>query len=353
MPKKNTSFFQTGNMQRRLVDRLGYETPFKAIYPLLRNRLTSVFYHVISDEPLPYIHNLYLHRNIKTFKADLEFFTSKFNFISYDQIITHIKNGVNLPPYPIFLSFDDGHREMYDIVAPILRKKGIPATFFIISSTVDNQRMIFAHKKGLCLEKIARFTEEETIRMSNKFKSLHLSKIKDKAAFIQIVRSLRNPKEHNFLIECLIRLLEIDVKDILEKYSPYMTVSQLKSLLKQGFHLGAHSRQHIKFEYLSTEERESELCESVIFMQKNLLLSNTGFSFPNNTKNVSHEWMLSMLNKNPAIDVFFGTAGYEKNTRFLINRISLDESLQDGKEFSILDSRNLLVDKFVRSTHKK
>ncbi len=350
--KKNKSYFRIDNLQRGLIGRFGHKIPFEAVYPLLRNKLTSVFYHVISDKPLHYIQNLYLYRNIKTFKADLEFFASKFNFISYDQLITHIKNGVSLPRYPIFLSFDDGHREMYDIVAPILRERGIPATFFIISSTVDNQSMITAHKKGLCLEKISRFTEKETIRLLNKFKSFYGSEIKDKATLIQIVRSLRNPKEHNFLIECLIRLLEIDVEDILEKYSPYMTVSQLKSLLKQGFHLGAHSRQHIKFEYLSTEERESEICESVVFMQKNLLLSKAGFSFPNNTKDVSHEWMVSMQNQYPTVEVFFGTAGYEKNTNFLINRISLDESLQDGKEFSNSDPRNVLIDNFVRSIHK-
>jgi|WetSurMetagenome_2_1015567.scaffolds.fasta_scaffold60120_2 peptidoglycan/xylan/chitin deacetylase (PgdA/CDA1 family) len=42
------------------------------------------------------------------------------------------RNGKGTPPKkPIILTFDDGYQQMYTVVAPILKKKGMTATFFI------------------------------------------------------------------------------------------------------------------------------------------------------------------------------------------------------------------------------
>ena len=39
----------------------------------------------------------------------------------------------------LHLTFDDGFRELHDVVAPILLRKGIPATFFVNSAFIDNK----------------------------------------------------------------------------------------------------------------------------------------------------------------------------------------------------------------------
>ena len=50
------------------------------------------------------------------------------------------------------LTFDDGLREVFDIAAPILKQKGIPATIFLNSGFVDNRSLFFRYKVSVLLE---------------------------------------------------------------------------------------------------------------------------------------------------------------------------------------------------------
>ena len=48
----------------------------------------------------------------------------------------HIMRGGSLPENPIAVTFDDGYLSNYEIAYPILKKLNIPATIFIVTSTV-------------------------------------------------------------------------------------------------------------------------------------------------------------------------------------------------------------------------
>ena len=51
----------------------------------------------------------------------------------------------------VVLTFDDGHLEMFEVVAPILSKRGISATFFLNTGFLDNKDMFFRHKASLLI----------------------------------------------------------------------------------------------------------------------------------------------------------------------------------------------------------
>lgn len=87
-------------------------------------------YHTVSDHHLPHIKYLYRYKNVDQFVSDLQFFSSHYSLIGLGELLAHRKNGRSLPPNALLLTFDDGLREISDIVAPILLEKKIPATFF-------------------------------------------------------------------------------------------------------------------------------------------------------------------------------------------------------------------------------
>jgi hypothetical protein len=51
----------------------------------------------------------------------------------------------------LHLSFDDGLSACYDTIAPILLRKGVPATFFLNPAFIDNKALMFRYKISLCL----------------------------------------------------------------------------------------------------------------------------------------------------------------------------------------------------------
>ena len=61
-----------------------------------------------------------------------------FHTVTMEQLIDHLKHGLALPPKPIVLSFDDGLKEHYSVVFPILKKYHLVGTFFIITDSVGH-----------------------------------------------------------------------------------------------------------------------------------------------------------------------------------------------------------------------
>ncbi|RMG80081.1 MAG: polysaccharide deacetylase family protein [Chloroflexi bacterium] len=58
--------------------------------------------------------------------------------VSLYEIHDALMNGSRLPDKPVVLTFDDGYRDHYEIVFPILQQYGFTGTFFIITSRADN-----------------------------------------------------------------------------------------------------------------------------------------------------------------------------------------------------------------------
>jgi peptidoglycan/xylan/chitin deacetylase (PgdA/CDA1 family) len=52
--------------------------------------------------------------------------------------------GTSLPEKSLLITFDDGYADNYNYAYPILREEQIPATFFVVSSTVGNNNRMTA-----------------------------------------------------------------------------------------------------------------------------------------------------------------------------------------------------------------
>jgi peptidoglycan/xylan/chitin deacetylase (PgdA/CDA1 family) len=50
-------------------------------------------------------------------------------------------DGGRLPPNPVMITFDDGYRSCRDVALPILRRLGVPATFFIATAFASERKL--------------------------------------------------------------------------------------------------------------------------------------------------------------------------------------------------------------------
>ncbi|HPT06803.1 MAG TPA: polysaccharide deacetylase family protein [Candidatus Omnitrophota bacterium] len=93
-----------------------------------------LMYHTVYSDP-PYSNRLAV--STATFEKQMAFLKKNhYAVMPLPELVDCIKEKKRLPSKPIALTFDDGYKDMYTDVFPILKKYGIPGTFFIIVQEV-------------------------------------------------------------------------------------------------------------------------------------------------------------------------------------------------------------------------
>lgn len=89
-------------------------------------RLTVLAYHGI-DNP-------------DCFEQQLDYLVKHMYPISKDEILAAIAGRRGLPKHAVLITFDDGHRSLFDLAMPMLRDRGLPAIAFVVAGLLDTDR---------------------------------------------------------------------------------------------------------------------------------------------------------------------------------------------------------------------
>lgn len=105
-------------------------------------RIPILMYHHISTPPPDADkYRIDLSTAPELFAAQLDRLLAEgYTTISLYQLLAHLTQGAPLPPKPIVLTFDDGYRDNYEHAFPLLRARGMTATFFVVTDFIDEQR---------------------------------------------------------------------------------------------------------------------------------------------------------------------------------------------------------------------
>ena len=101
-----------------------------------------LMYHYLSTPPVDA--NIYrqdLSVSPELFAAHLDrMLTEGYQTITLYDLFAHLAQGAPLPAKPVVLTFDDGYRDNYENAFPLLKERGMTATFFVVSDFIDEQR---------------------------------------------------------------------------------------------------------------------------------------------------------------------------------------------------------------------
>lgn len=171
------------------------------------------------------------------------------------------------------ITFDDGLKDQFQFAYPILKKHGVPATFYIITSTFDNImpttqqiHLLLNHKDAATLvalsndffkEKLPEHFDEYFIpsdrRLTDKRKIYHDIVTGN---FRERLNTLPVSIRHN-LLAYLFDALDLKLTTIVPEY--FMTEDEIRTLHKEGHAVGSHSHSHELLDEKSDESRESLL----------------------------------------------------------------------------------------------
>jgi len=277
------------------------------------------YYHVVSDRWLPHISPLYRFRDPATFRADLDLLLRFFRPLELPEFLAGAERG-SFPRDAMLLTFDDGFREVHEVVAPILRAKGVSAVFFLTSATLDN-RLLCAHQQiALLLDRLARGVSPA---VRAELRRLIPGAPADLPA---AVRALG--REDGALLERIALACDVDFAGFLARQRPYLSTAEARALLAGGFHLGAHSIDHPRYADLTLAEQLRQTRESMDVLQARLGLAERVFAFPHSDQGVAATFFNQLAAHEPFAATFGTSAPAREPIARHFQRFSLEKAHQ-------------------------
>lgn len=278
--------------------------PLNAYRAVLPRPPYGFFYHAVSDEPLPHVRHLYPHKSAAEFEQDLLWLKQNTTPVGYAELEAHYLHGAPLPANASFISFDDGFRECYDVVRPLLLKHGIPCFFFLTTGWIDNAGLFFRSKISLALDALSRLAPEARDDV------LGLLAVKTGApggpeGFRAWLKSHKEAGAEAVDTAC--EILAIDTARFLKETRPYLTRDMVREMQADGFTFGAHSLDHTKFMHLSPDEQTGQIVESCRIVSELTGAESVPFAFPFSGEGVSHGMLRRLKQDHPEIGLVFDT----------------------------------------------
>lgn len=248
--------------------------------------LTVVMYHYVRDlknSRYPAIKGL----DTGLFREQISFLKKNYNFVKVDDVIKAFGGNGELPPHAVLLTFDDAYSDHFNTVFPILYNEGIQGAFYPPVKAVTEHMVLDVNKIHFIL---ASTKEEETDSLIKEIEILldEYRQEYDLASFEYYfgklaVASRFDPKEVIFIK----RLLQVELPEKLRNIITdklfnkivgidesafsrelYMSLDQIKTMVKCGMHIGSHGYDHYWLGSLPREKQEFEIRKSVEFISE-------------------------------------------------------------------------------------
>lgn len=301
-------------MRNPLIDLLIFITGKKAIFPL---------YHAISDSSLPHIQHLYKIKNRKSFIKDLDFLLKNYTPIDLFDLIDIIKNEKKITRPVFHLTFDDGLSQVYDIIFPVLKKKGIPCTIFINPAFVDNKGLFYRYKASILIDKLKNVNYNNSVNAEiGKLLQTNNKSVND------IKRKILTVKYANsYILDEIADILEVDFYQYLKEYKPYLTEDQIQTLINNHFTFGGHSIDHPLYSELTEKDQIYQTINSIEYLKEKYSVEYKVFSFPFS----SHKVIASFFNTIfKSIDLSFDVGRFNQDIyKQNIHRLPMEEKIRN------------------------
>lgn len=253
-------------------------------------------YHCVSDESLPHLKNIIPYKNTRQFEQDLDCLSKHFQWVDWPEFKAFTTGNFRPEKRIALLTFDDGLREFYDIIMPILERKGIYAINFINPKFIDNKALMFRCKASLLAEQL---------KGSKKPDPEIFSLLPSNGNAVQQILKIGYLQQD--LLDRLAGILKVDFSRFLQQQQPYMTFDQLKNAARRGFGISSHSWDHPLYHELSLEQQLESTARTFRFLKQHDFLYES-FAFPFTDFGVKKEFFRRLF-ENKEVFCSFGCAG--------------------------------------------
>jgi len=232
--------------------------------------MKAVMYHYVRDfvPEFPYFKNLH----VEDFKKQLDYFEKEYGFVSLPQFLECLHTGI--VPDGVVLSFDDGLKDHYEYVLPILLERGLWGVFYVPTMPYSQGRILDVHKTHMLLGKFpAKEVYHQLLSILNEsllthehireFRELTYSDQVDDDYTKLVKRTLNyfiGPQYRGQVLDQLMLHYFPDESRLLHSF--YLLPEEIRALQESGMLLGSHTVSHPVLSTLSNNDQQKEIEES-------------------------------------------------------------------------------------------
>ncbi len=248
-----------------------------------RDEATIVLYHGVTGEQSLGIENFSKkHIPENQFEQHMQYLAKNCNVVSLRKMSEMLSNKSPLPPQTVAVSFDDTFKNNRTTALPVLERFEIPATFFISTGFIDNNRRFWVDLVEHTINTTKKTSLDITLNGSR-----YTLPVKSNEEKIQTVVTVKGemkkmiPLDRDKTLQDLKEMLDVD--DSGEQVPNYQNMNwdDIRAIDKSPLaEIGGHTVNHEIMSYLDDQSLAYEISESLDCLCKHLEHPIDLYSYP-------------------------------------------------------------------------
>lgn len=234
-------------------------------------RLSIMIYHRV----LPAVDPLFPEElDATAFEAQMRTLAAGFRILPLQDAVEALRKG-NLPARAACVTFDDGYADNAEIALPILRRLGIPATFFVATGFLDGGRMW----NDTVIEVVRRATGP-TIDLDGLGLGVHrIGTIEQRRATIPALLGKLKYVPMAERLDLVGRVREAAAVDLPDDLM--MSSAQVRALHSAGMEIGGHTVNHPILARIDANTARDEIADGKATLEQIIGAPVRLFAYPN------------------------------------------------------------------------
>ena len=240
-----------------------------------RARLSILIYHRVLPQADPMLPDV---PDARRFEQLMRALRASFNVLPLGEAATRLHNGT-LPARSACITFDDGYADNATVALPILKKLGLPATFFVSPGFLNGGRMwndtVMETARRLPAGPIDLTTIDSatldlpTLTVDDASSRRHLAET--------VIRATKHlpPHQRQHKVDAFATRVTALPDDLM------MTDAQVIELHRAGMEIGAHTMTHPILAKIDNATAEHEIRDSKLYLEDLLQTNIDLFAYPN------------------------------------------------------------------------
>lgn len=269
--------------------------------------MKAIMYHYVRNDDVGSPYFIYLH--VSDFEKQLNFLMENFYVLNYEEILDCFINK-KIIDNGVVLTFDDGLKDHYQYVYPLLKDRGISGIFYVSSLPFVNEKLLDVHRIHYLLGRFggskvldavrSLLTPEIFIasRMKNYEQNTYQKQTLDDSSrrFKQLLNYCIKPEIKTNILDRLISFFDLNEALIAKQF--YLSKDEMLEMHKNKMVFGSHSHSHTLLSNLNASSQDFEISKSLQILEEILQARIDTFCYPYGGEYSYNEHTLSSLLNN-------------------------------------------------------